>query len=1574
MAAQQNPPPAADPFHLLLQNHPIPMWIYDLESLAFLAVNDAAAQKYGYTRDEFLALTLTDICAPEDMARRIAEAGECRHRRQDGRSLEVEISAHTLEFEGHKAALVTAHDISQRKQAEELLRKNEQILRLFVEHAPAAIAMFDREMRYIAASLRYLSDYELGDQDVVGRSHYEVFPEISERWKEIHRRCLAGATERHEEDPFPRASGKLDWIRWEIRSWYEANGEIGGIILFSEVITERKRGEEKLRESEERLRSVIENSPDTLYSIDLSIWKANFLNRDEFCGYSKQELESPGSILTTVHPDDLAGVRETWSRVVAGLSKESIEYRLRAKNGSFVWLEQRVTVINLKADGTPNELLVTLSEISERKRAEEDIDYQANLLANINDAILASDEKFVLTAWNRAAERIYGWRAEEVIGKSGTDILQTEFLTISRPEAIKQLIESGEYSAEVSQPRKDGTKIYIETHTTALHDSNGKTLGYVSINRDITERKRVEEELRLSEERFSNAFRVSPAGLIITRIADGKIVEVNKSFLRMFEFSREEVIGHTSTELKMLTPQQRSEIIKVQMETGGVRDFEIEAQAKSGRILALLSSSQPMEIGGEPHHITHLIDITERKRAEKSLRLSEERYRLLTEQIPAIVYLEEMTGEVGRMLYMSPQGQKILGIAPEQSADPNFNLWASHTHKDDRPRVRAEYQRCFLNHEPFDSEYRMIAADGRLLWIHDQATPIPSDREGALLIHGVLHDITERKQTAEKLLASEVRYRRLFEAAKDGILILHADTGEILDVNPFLIEMLGYSDSELLGQQLWEIGLFKDIVANKDAFLKLQQEHYIRYENLPLEAKNGHTIWVEFVSNVYTVNGSRVIQCNIRDITERKRAEDERALLDRVRTLVANDLDLPTILRTAVEAIAQTFGYTQVSLYLLEGETLILQHQVGYTRVIREIPITRGVAGRVARSGQPVLLQDAASDPTFLAASAEIVSEVCVPLFNEGKVIGILNIESTQTIPLSARDLTLTIALGEQISPAIARARLYTQLRESEERFSKAFYQSPIGIVLTDMTDTTIRDVNASLLEMIGLTRAQIVGQNVLQLNIEVGPSGRAAIARELQERGLYRNHEVRIRRSNGAVRDLLSSGALVTIGGKPHNLSLLQDITERKRAEDQLQKRFSEINAIYQSAQQLHKLLPSAALSAVIIHTLEEILGYEYGAVLLIDKDTKQLVPFAISAQGRGADFIEQDRQHILSRSVQISHGITGWVAEHGQSLRLGNVRQDARYYAMRENIQSELCVPLGIGDQVIGVINVESVRPDAYTENDQRVLETVAAQIAVAIQNARLLEETRLNRDRLAELSRQLVETHEQESRAIGRELHDQIGQMLTALQLTLEIVPHLPPPLAAQKIAQARELVSELMGRVSALSLTLRPPMLDDLGLIPALLWRVNRYQEESGIAVEFKHSGVEGNRYESEVETTAYRIIQEALTNVARHAQATRVRVALHAGDGQMEIQIEDNGRGFDPEVALTQNRGLSGIRERAGLLGGSFRVESQKGKGTRKWIQLPLAGNAGSAAIPGGTRAARDGGAPDGGVPGGEKIR
>ena len=181
-------------------------------------------------------------------------------------------------------------------------------------------------------------------------------------------------------------------------------------------------------------------------------------------------------------------------------------------------------------------------------------------------------------------------------------------------------------------------------------------------------------------------------------------------------------------------------------------------------------------------------------------------------------------------------------------------------------------------------------------------------------------EMDERRRVEEALRASELRYRRLFETARDGILILNADTGQIDDVNPFLTDMLGYTREQLLGNKLWEIGPFKDVEASKAEFRELQREAYVRYEDLPLETKAGKAINVEFVSNIYQVNGDRVVQCNIRDITQRRLAEEKlkrysRKLQVLSRRLVeAQEAERRNIARELHDQIGQSLTVIQLNL------------------------------------------------------------------------------------------------------------------------------------------------------------------------------------------------------------------------------------------------------------------------------------------------------------------------------------------------------------------------------------------------------------------------------------------------------------------------------------------------------------------------------------------------------------------------------------------------------------------------------------------------------------------------------------
>jgi PAS domain S-box-containing protein len=213
----------------------------------------------------------------------------------------------------------------------------------------------------------------------------------------------------------------------------------------------------------------------------------------------------------------------------------------------------------------------------------------------------------------------------------------------------------------------------------------------------------------------------------------------------------------------------------------------------------------------------------------------------------------------------------------------------------------------------------------------------------------------------------------------------------------------------------------------------------------------------------------------------------------------------------------------------------------------------------------------------------------------------------------------------------------------------------------------------------------------------------------------------------------------------------------------------------------------------------------------------------------------------------------------------------------------------------------------------------------------------------EHLKSLSRRLMEVQEAERRNIARELHDEIGQALTGLKLTLEMGAKQPGDAARTSLEQALGLVNQLMARARRLSLDLRPAMLDDLGLAPAVLWHIEHYTAQTRINVDFRHRGLEGRRFSAEVETAAYRIVQEALTNVARHAGVLEAAVLVWTHEATLSIQVEDKGAGFDKETmhSPSETSGLAGMRERAILLGGQLMIDSRVGAGTRLTAELGI---------------------------------
>ena len=276
-------------------------------------------------------------------------------------------------------------------------------------------------------------------------------------------------------------------------------------------------------------------------------------------------------------------------------------------------------------------------------------------------------------------------------------------------------------------------------------------------------------------------------------------------------------------------------------------------------------------------------EMTERKRVEEDFVRAQKHAESIVETIrePLLVLTADL-----KVISASQSFYETFKVIPEET-EGRF-IYSVGNHQWDIPALRKLLEEIVPQNSHFngfevDHEFPSIGRKMMLL----NARRIYRQGRGTEMILLAIEDITVQKQAREVLEISETRYRRLFETAQDGILIVDADTGQISDVNPFLTNMLGYSYEDFLGKKLWEIGAFKDIEASQSAFSELQTRGYVRYDDLPLQTRDGRSMAVEFVSNVYLVDHHKVIQCNIREITERKKAEENlRAREERYRSYI----------------------------------------------------------------------------------------------------------------------------------------------------------------------------------------------------------------------------------------------------------------------------------------------------------------------------------------------------------------------------------------------------------------------------------------------------------------------------------------------------------------------------------------------------------------------------------------------------------------------------------------------------------------------------------------------------------------
>ncbi|MEW6143249.1 MAG: PAS domain S-box protein [Chloroflexota bacterium] len=641
-------------------------------------------------------------------------------------------------------------DLKEEHAVQETLAVSEGRLRSVVELANDAIVTYDSKGIILSWNHAAEKLYGYTVDEVVGKSYsMVVVPWLREAFTRALARAVATGELVHGRKPFESAHCRKDGSEFlvEISTSPWRAGEAVYVTTITRDISERKRVEQVLKDSETRYRTIFETTGTATLLIedDMTISMVNS-EFERVSGYSRSEVEGKKQFIDFVPEEDrqrLAGYHRA-RREPQGTAPVQYEARFIARGGKILHGIVSVALI----PGTRRSV-VSVLDITEMKRAREEADFQTNLLANVNDAVIGWNSGMAINFWNRAAEQLYGWKAEEVQGRSARDLLDTRYLDRSREEAGEELRKKGYARGELLQRRKDGSDIVVESAAIAIRDAGGSVTGYAAVNRDITERKRMEKALLESGERYRRLVE-DITDVIYMADPEGRITYVSPVVEKLIGYRPDEILGR-----RFASFVEQSNLTEVaekvnRVGVGEAVEFEARIVTKDGVVKDVRCAARPEVVAGKVvGTFGTASDITGRREAERL-------FRSVAASSPVGIYIADK----GKFIYVSEIFERQTGYSrSEILAMPTMDL----VHPDDRAVVR-ESAVAMLKGKRFSPfEYRLVARSGEIRWMLESCTSI--EYQGRRVTLGNAMNITEYKW----LERQAIEYREL-DKMKTGLL------------------------------------------------------------------------------------------------------------------------------------------------------------------------------------------------------------------------------------------------------------------------------------------------------------------------------------------------------------------------------------------------------------------------------------------------------------------------------------------------------------------------------------------------------------------------------------------------------------------------------------------------------------------------------------------------------------------------------------------------------------------------------------------------------------------------------------
>jgi PAS domain S-box-containing protein len=819
----------------------------------------------------------------------------------------------------------------------------------------------------------------------------------------------------------------------------------------------------------------------------------------------------------------------------------------------------------------------------------------------------------------------------------------------------------------------------------------------------------------------------------------------------------------------------------------------------------------------------------------------------------------------------------------------------------------------------------------------------------------------EARSHQESLRESEERFRLMVEGVKDYAIFMLDPGGCVTTWNEGAERIEGYGEEEILGRHFSSFYPEEDVKrGHPEDVLRaaLAEGRYVE-EGLKVR-QDGSRFWASAVITTLrdrkgNLKGFSMV---VHDTTERKRTDEV------LRFLAESGATLSNVARLAVPTLAD---WCAIDVMEEDGtvERLAVEHsdpeKVTLAYELQEWypsnPETPRGVGKVLKTGEPdmmaeipeELLDQAAMNVEHRTIMRELGlrSYMVVPMVARGRSHGAITLVSAESgRRYEETDLRLAEELARRAALAVDNAKLYEEaqreiaerrdaeeaLLQSEGRYRTVVKQAAEGIFVVDIDTKLILEANAAYRNLLGYSAQDMLGLGLTLYDVVAHDRKSIDLnLQQIQHEGAHFIGERRHRRKDGSLVDVEVSSSVISYGGGKALCVIVHDITERKRSAERLQRSLDALLGLYEAGQILSSSLEREEIGSRLLEIASRVSNLT-AAVISIPDENGELSIWRSSGldglwrQARSAPEAVAARQKVLETGKY-------------QAVRLQQPEDADELQLVSLNL------PLLVRGRLIGML--EAYGPEALMERQyEETLISLANQGASALENSRLYAELAERENRLQDLIRKLITAQEEERRKVSYEVHDGLAQTAAGAHQLLQAFARQHPPTSdkgRKDLARALQLVQQTVGEARYVIADLRPTALDDFGLAAAVRLQVEKISNQ-GSQVDYEQA-LGDERLPPEVETALFRVAQEALTNVQKHAPSARVRITLRRLNDSVRLQVRDWGPGFNPEEITDgggpgERLGLSSMRERMALLGGHLEVHSRPGEGTEVVAEIP----------------------------------